>query len=336
MPAIPVHHTDTSDGAWDGPANEARLKLDQPESYYRRAYAWQDPDGDPQTKAAYRFIHHEVDSDGNIGAANLRACSTGIAVLNGGRGGTTIPEGDRRGVWRHLAAHLEDAGREAPELKAALAPDTEFRAFTLHGLQFRDADGGQPTIEGYAALFDVPTRIEDWFGEYTEVIRRGAFAKTIREADVRALLNHNPDWVLGRTKAGTLRLAEDERGLRVEILPPDTQWARDLMTSMKRGDVNQMSFAFKVIRQNWLNAGRDDEVRELLEVALYDVSVVTFPAYEQTEAYVRTAIRQLEGHLAELRRLVKAAPPPAGHPAEAEAQARLALMRARQRLAELT
>ncbi|WP_200853980.1 hypothetical protein, partial [Klebsiella pneumoniae] len=85
--------------------------------YYRRAYAWRDPDADPSTKSAYKFIHHEVSEDGEPGPANLTACSAGIAVLNGGRGGADIPDSDREGVWRHLAAHLRDAGREPPELQ---------------------------------------------------------------------------------------------------------------------------------------------------------------------------------------------------------------------------
>lgn len=117
--AISPHSTATTDVAWDGPANEARLRTGESAEYYRRAYAWQDLEADPETKTAYRFIHHMVDADGNIGAANTRACSAGIAVLNGGRGGTTIPSGDRQGVWNHLARHLRDADMEPPELKSA-------------------------------------------------------------------------------------------------------------------------------------------------------------------------------------------------------------------------
>lgn len=116
--AVAVHHTPTSDGAWDGPANEARAKSGEDEDYYRNIFAWQDPGGDPGAKASWRFIHHEVSEDGTPGAANLRACSTGIGVLNGGRGGTTIPAADRQGVYEHLAAHLRDAEREVPELTA--------------------------------------------------------------------------------------------------------------------------------------------------------------------------------------------------------------------------
>jgi len=137
--AVAIHHTPTSDGPWDGPANEARAKSGESEDYYRNIFAWQDPEGDPETKAAWRFIHHEVSEDGTPGAANLRACSTGIGVLNGGRGGTTIPAADREGVYRHLAAHLADAEKEVPELtsleggEAMEAESTaEFKAVPSH------------------------------------------------------------------------------------------------------------------------------------------------------------------------------------------------------------
>lgn len=119
--AIPPHGGATSDRSWDGPANEARLESPMPLSRARDAYAWFDSDRveDGQiVKDAGRFIHHEVSADGTPGAANLTACSTGIGVLNGGRGGTTIPDADVRGVYNHLAGHLRDADRTPPELTA--------------------------------------------------------------------------------------------------------------------------------------------------------------------------------------------------------------------------
>jgi len=119
--AIAVHHTETYGGSWDGPANEARLP--NTEAALTRAHAWRDANGDPEAKASYRFIHHTVDSSGAVGPANTTACSTGIGVLNGGRGGTTIPAADIAGVHAHLAAHMQDANMEAPELKAA-EPET--------------------------------------------------------------------------------------------------------------------------------------------------------------------------------------------------------------------
>jgi hypothetical protein len=80
-------------------------------------FAWADPKADPDTKGAYKFPHHEVAGGGRAGAANERACISGIGILNGGRGGADIPKADRAKIYRHLAAHLKDAGREPPELR---------------------------------------------------------------------------------------------------------------------------------------------------------------------------------------------------------------------------
>ncbi|MGW4757751.1 HK97 family phage prohead protease [Streptomyces chartreusis] len=115
--ALAAHSTDTSDSAWDGPANSKDLPSE--EAALRMAHAWVDPVGAADAKSSYRFIHHFVDMDGNVGAASTVACTTGIGVLNGARGGTTIPEEDRQAVYKHLARHLKDAGIKAPELNAA-------------------------------------------------------------------------------------------------------------------------------------------------------------------------------------------------------------------------
>jgi HK97 family phage prohead protease len=120
--AIGSHSTATTDGAWDGAEQWKRLEND--DAGLKGATAWKDPDGDPATKAAYRFIHHQVKGDGSVGAANVTACRTGIGVLNGGRSGTTIPDADRKGVYNHLAAHLRDAGAEPPELKTWMSFET--------------------------------------------------------------------------------------------------------------------------------------------------------------------------------------------------------------------
>ncbi len=83
----------------------------------RRAFAWVDPDADPENKTAYKFIHHEVGAGAEVGPANVRACRLGIGILNGARGGADIPSSDRKGVYNHLARHLRDAGEEPPALK---------------------------------------------------------------------------------------------------------------------------------------------------------------------------------------------------------------------------
>ena len=100
-----------------------------------------------------------------------------------------------------------------------------------------DFDTKQPRITGYAAVFNQRTQL--WPGLYEEVAP-GAFQNAIGRDDVRALINHDPNMLLGRTKAGTLTLTEDEHGLRYEIMPPDTSYAKDLQVSLKRKDINQI------------------------------------------------------------------------------------------------
>ena len=151
-------------------------------------------------------------------------------------------------------------------------------------LRAEAAEGEAPHIRGYAALFDTWSEDLGWF---REKIQPGAFANTIKEADIRALWNHDPNYVLGRNKSDTLQIHEDGKGLAVDITPPDTQWARDLMTSMKRGDVSQMSFAFQAVRDEW-NHDSDPLERTLVECSLFDVAVVTYLAYTATSAMVRS------------------------------------------------
>jgi uncharacterized protein len=164
------------------------------------------------------------------------------------------------------------------------ADGIERRVFTIQGLETRAAEGDQPArLAGYAAVFD--SMSEEMWG-FREVIRAGAFAKSLG-GDVRALFNHNPDLILGRTTAKTLTLREDSRGLYVEILPPDTGFARDLMASIARGDIDQMSFGFRTVKDSWKDEN-GKVTRELLEVDVFDVSPVTFPAYPTTEIAVRS------------------------------------------------
>jgi len=291
--AIAVHHTDTTDESWDSGLMVKQMGDEPGEANLRLMHAWVDPDGDPATKAAYKFPHHMCSMDGSVGAANMTACSSGIGVLNGGRGGTTIPETDHPAVWRHLAAHLRDGDQEPPALRAARGYTQ--RSFAVTEVRLSDAGAVDPLIEGYVVPFDVPALIHGFFGSFRETVAPGAFKKTVRENDIRALFNHNPDWILGRNRAGTLTLGEDSRGLAFTIKPPDTSYARDLIESMRRGDITEMSFGFEAIKDQWtFSRSEEPDDRRLLEVRLWDVSPVTFPAYPQTEAYVRSAIAALQ------------------------------------------
>jgi len=156
----------------------------------------------------------------------------------------------------------------------------EHRATKL--AELRVADGDAPTISGYAAVYDSPTDI----GGFREVVMPGAFdASLARNDDVRALVGHDPDKILGRNKAGTLEMRSDERGLAVTISPPDTQVGRDVVESIKRGDLDGMSFGFMVDAEEWRDAG---DLRELHAVSLFDVSVVTYPAYQDTTVATRS------------------------------------------------
>jgi uncharacterized protein len=152
-------------------------------------------------------------------------------------------------------------------------------------LRVDGGDSGKRKIYGYAAKFD---KWSEDLGGFREKIAPGAFNNSIVNADVRALFNHNPDIILGRTTAGTLRLREDQTGLRMEINPPDTQAARDIMTSIDRGDITQQSFAFRTIQDDWSYPKGGDAERTLIEVELHDVSPVTYPAYPDTSVGLRS------------------------------------------------
>ena len=157
----------------------------------------------------------------------------------------------------------------------------EMRTLNITNLKTRDGLNDEPhVISGYAAVFNSKTSIGDWF---EETIAQGAFSRSLSEnGDIRALFNHNWDNVLGRTKSGTLRLEEDERGLRFEIELPNTNLARDLAESLKRGDINQCSFGFIPTEETW-NYDAEPMQRTINEVELFEISVVSIPAYDDTE-----------------------------------------------------
>ena len=174
----------------------------------------------------------------------------------------------------------------------------EIRTLPLEELRINNLEEKR-FIEGHAAVFDSWSETLGGIFPFKEKVRKGAFSQTIEKDDIRALFNHDPNYVLGRNKAGTLELKEDERGLYERIIPPDTQAARDLITSIERGDINQMSFGFTVEEEKW-DTVEGIDVRELRKVKLFDVSPVTFPAYPSTDVGVR-AMESYENYRAEVR-----------------------------------
>lgn len=170
----------------------------------------------------------------------------------------------------------------------------ERRYVALDEVEIRSEEDDRIVFTGHAAVFGVRTWIGPRKWGFWEVIRAGAFAKTIAEADVRMLKNHDANFELARsiiTKGpGSLRLAEDKSGLRDDAEWIPTTYAKDLAISVRAGVISQQSFGFLPVKEEW---SQDDDsgedVRELVEVQLFDVSPVTFPAYTETDASMRAA-----------------------------------------------
>jgi hypothetical protein len=114
--AIAPHHTKTTDGEWDADRAERALG-DDDVAAFRDAYAYVDPES-PERKTGAKFPHHEVSSAGDVGPANVKALTSGVGILNGGRGGADIDRSERKAIYAHLATHLKDAGREPPPLES--------------------------------------------------------------------------------------------------------------------------------------------------------------------------------------------------------------------------
>lgn len=164
-------------------------------------------------------------------------------------------------------------------------------------VEFRAGEGdAPPTIVGYAAVFnspssEIPVRKEDPNGrKFREIVRPGAFAESIVSArSIFALFQHNPMAVLGSTANGTLRISEDNRGLRYEITPPNTQAGRDVVELIRRGDVRGSSFGFNVRAGGQTIKKDGDQIfRELRSLDLLDVSPVTVGAYPAADVSLRS------------------------------------------------
>lgn len=172
----------------------------------------------------------------------------------------------------------------------------------LKEIRINESDS-ETCIEGHAAVFDSWSETLGGIFPFKEKVRKGAFAESIGRDDIRALFNHDPNYVLGRNRAGTLELVEDDVGLRVRITPPDTSWARDITTSIRRGDISQMSIGFVVEDDEWSSKDGID-TRELKKVRLFDVSPVTFPAYTATDVGVR-AMQEYDVYKTEQRKVAE-------------------------------
>lgn len=183
------------------------------------------------------------------------------------------------------------------------------------GIEIRRTSGGPSRLVGYAAVFNA--RSLELPPGFVEIIRSGAFTRTLRErttrqADVFAFVDHDPGRPIGRRSAGSLVVEEDARGLRVEITPIDTREGLDLVKNVEAGILDAMSFGFSLpdrdTSQKW-NTRERPPTRELLDVELHEVSVVAMPAYPDTSIAAR-ALAGLRGRSVaelEVRQAVRAA-----------------------------
>lgn len=173
-----------------------------------------------------------------------------------------------------------------------LKTDREYR----HGrpIEVRDGEGEAIVVEGYAAVFNQSTRIGDY---WEEVIAPGAFTDTLARRgqkgaaeDVVFLVNHSDNHLLARTRSGTLTLRQDDKGLQIRsTLDPIDPDAIRVVQKMRRGDLDKQSFAFRATSEEWTERDNDIPLRTIKAVELYDVSVVTDPAYGGTDISLRNA-----------------------------------------------
>jgi len=182
--------------------------------------------------------------------------------------------------WKSIALNLNKDERQQ------MTTQVERRVNTVEfDVRNGEASSDGMSFTGYAAVFNSPSEPLP----FTEVIKEGAFKRSLKSRnEIKLFMNHNTDVVLGSTRAGTLKLTEDSRGLLAQAELPDTSAGRDLSVLMKRGDVSSMSFGFSVPPKGdaW---SQDGSTRELHQVRLHEVSIVTgFPAYEATTATVRS------------------------------------------------
>ena len=206
-------------------------------------------------------------------------------------------EGDEETVEehdQHLEEEIEEEEDEGEEIEDEIEEEEEeeenskgiWRSSNVKEKRFYTIEtrvkkeGKKNVIEGHAAVYD---KMSEDLGGFREVIKRGAFDSVLTN-DVRAYFNHDPNYILGRTGAGTLKLSTTEKGLKYVLSVPDTSAGRDLVVSMKRGDITQSSFAFQVEKDSWRTDSSLGEIRTIESVKrLYDVSPVSLPAYPDAD-----------------------------------------------------
>lgn len=168
-------------------------------------------------------------------------------------------------------------------------PLTEKRELPQSTIEIRENQDGDKTITGYAVKWEMKSHTMGYFTRFREQFKKGAFAESLNKEDQRALWSHDTSQVLGRTKNGTLRLYEDDIGLRFELDLPNTTLGKDAYETIKRGDVDGVSFGFRMKKEEWDESDLDNVTRTITQADLFEISPVGFPAYPDSQVSARSA-----------------------------------------------
>lgn len=201
----------------------------------------------------------------------------------------------------------------------------EIRSGLIREVRVAKADDGSHTVSGYAIVYNSPS-VD--LGGFVEYVAPGALSRTLTEnPDVLCLRDHKPELLLGRTTVGTLTLEDDHIGLRFTCSLPSTTAANDLAESLQRGDIDACSFMMTVVKDTWSQDSQGNITRTLLDIDLDEVSVVSFPAYPDTSAALRTAPAEIRTALEQRTFEVPAplVPAPVSDDTEARNHQRLSL-----------
>lgn len=268
--------------AWDGPAAMSRCaNSDSPASCYRQICAGQRA-GDTSLGKTWALPHHKT-AGGPPNAAGVRNCMSRLPQTQGLT--------NQAAARRHLEAHMAEMQAGAN----AAAEAGEIRSFHF---ELRDGtDGDGLTLDGYAAVFDTPTRIDGWEGEFDEKIARGAFARTLAERTPKLMFEHGRHPLLGSMPLGVITVAEeDQRGLHVVARLSDNWLIQPVRDAVRDGAVDGMSFRFLVPDggDRWTNRKGKPRLRTLVDLDVPELGPVVFPAYEPTTVTVRGMVDRLD------------------------------------------
>lgn len=167
-------------------------------------------------------------------------------------------------------------------------PMTEKREQVESTIELREEGQGTRTISGYAVKWDMRSHPLGGYVRFREIFKRGAFSESLQMDDIRALWSHDTSKVLGRTKNGTLRLHEDDIGLRFELDLPNNTQGNDAYESIKRGDVDGVSFGFQSREEEWNDEDPKNVLRSISKAGLLEISPVGFPAYPDSQVAARS------------------------------------------------